>query len=36
MCIRDRVWVLVLPACLALLGGVATWALPEALARYSY
>ncbi|OWJ93803.1 phosphoesterase [Pseudomonas sp. A46] len=31
-----KVWVLVLPACLALLGGVATWALPEALARYSY
>ncbi|NWL79083.1 phosphoesterase [Pseudomonas taiwanensis] len=31
-----RVWVLILPACLALLGGVATWALPEALARYSY
>ncbi|MNF95361.1 putative undecaprenyl-diphosphatase YbjG [compost metagenome] len=31
-----RVWLLILPACLALLGGVATWALPEALARYSY
>ncbi|MCY1283773.1 Inner membrane protein YabI [compost metagenome] len=31
-----RVWLLILPACLALLGGVATWALPEAMARYSY
>lgn len=31
-----QVWLLILPACLALLGGVATWALPEALARYSY
>ncbi|BAN46523.1 bifunctional DedA family/phosphatase PAP2 family protein [Metapseudomonas resinovorans] len=31
-----RVWVLLLPAVLALLGGVATWALPDALARYSY
>lgn len=31
-----RVWWLVLPACIALLGGIATWALPEALAMYRY
>ncbi|MGH8352567.1 MAG: bifunctional DedA family/phosphatase PAP2 family protein [Pseudomonas sp.] len=31
-----RVWWLVLPACLALLGGIATWALPEAMALYRY
>lgn len=31
-----RVWWLVLPACLALLGGLATWQLSSALLRYSY
>jgi len=31
-----RVWWLILPACLALLGGIATWALPEAMALYRY
>ncbi|MBT8765413.1 bifunctional DedA family/phosphatase PAP2 family protein [Metapseudomonas boanensis] len=31
-----QVWLLVLSACLALFGGIATWALPTAIARYSY
>jgi len=31
-----KVWWLILPPCLALLGGVATWALPEAMALYRY
>ncbi|MCY1268152.1 PAP2 superfamily protein [compost metagenome] len=34
--IAPRIWLLVLPACLAMLGTAAVWALPEALARYSY
>lgn len=34
--LSQRVWWLVLPACLALLGAFALWALPEALARYAY
>lgn len=31
-----RIWWLILPACMALLGGIATWALPQALAMYRY
>jgi len=31
-----KVWWLILPASLALLGAIATWALPEALAIYRY
>ena len=31
-----RVWWLVLPATLALLGGVSAWALPEAIQQYRY
>ncbi|WP_349571197.1 bifunctional DedA family/phosphatase PAP2 family protein [Azotobacter salinestris] len=31
-----RIWWLIVPLCLALLGGIATWALPEALAMYRY
>ena len=31
-----RVWWLILPATLALLGGIASWALPEALQQYRY
>lgn len=31
-----RVWWLIVPLCLALLGGAASWALPEALALYRY
>ena len=30
------VWWLVLPATLALLGGVSAWALPEAIQQYRY
>lgn len=31
-----RIWWLILPLCLALLGSIATWALPEAMAMYRY
>lgn len=31
-----RVWWLILPACLGLLGAIATWALPAALLQYRY
>ena len=31
-----RLWWIVLPACLAILGGMATWHLSHALLRYSY
>lgn len=34
--LAPRIWWLVLPACLALLGGLSLWALPEALQRYAY
>ncbi|PAU61018.1 bifunctional DedA family/phosphatase PAP2 family protein [Pseudomonas indica] len=34
--LAPRVWWLVLPATLALLGGIATWALPEAMEMYRY
>ena len=31
-----RLWWIVLPACLAVLGGMATWQLSTALLRYAY
>lgn len=31
-----RVWWLILPASLALLGAISAWALPEALQQYRY
>ncbi|AYC34433.1 phosphatase PAP2 family protein [Pseudomonas cavernae] len=34
--LTPRIWWLLLPACLALLGVFALWALPEALLRYAY
>ncbi|CAD5107640.1 bifunctional DedA family/phosphatase PAP2 family protein [Zestomonas carbonaria] len=34
--LAPRIWWLVLPACLALLGGFSLWALPEAFQRYAY
>ncbi|MBM7061388.1 bifunctional DedA family/phosphatase PAP2 family protein [Pseudomonas sp. UL073] len=34
--LSQRIWWLILPACLALLGAFALWALPEALQRYAY
>lgn len=34
--LSPRAWWLILPACIALLGGVATWALPTAMQMYRY
>lgn len=34
--LSPRVWWLILPACLGLLGAFATWALPAALVQYRY
>lgn len=34
--LSPRVWLLILPASLALLGAVSAWALPEALQQYRY
>jgi len=31
-----RLWWIILPACLAVLGGMATWQLSNALLRYAY
>ena len=31
-----RLWWIILPACLAVLGGMATWQLSTALLRYAY
>ena len=33
---RTAPWWLLLPACLALLGCIATWALPQAMQQYRY
>lgn len=34
--LTPRAWWLLLPACLALLGSIATWALPQAMQQYRY
>ena len=34
--LAPRAWWLLLPACLALLGSIATWALPQAMLQYRY